>query len=57
MKYAPFTSLIDLPFYYSLASHKIEHDKLDESPRKVVGQYVASDGRMQISGNALEVEK
>jgi len=54
MKYAPFSSLIDLPFYYSLASHKIDYDKLDESPRKVLGQYLSHDGgRMQIHGNAL----
>ncbi|PUU74843.1 hypothetical protein B9Z19DRAFT_1103255 [Tuber borchii] len=54
MKYAPFSSLIDLQFYYSLASHKIDYDKLDESPRKVLGQYLPHDGgRMQIHGSAL----
>ncbi|CAZ81899.1 unnamed protein product [Tuber melanosporum] len=54
MKYAPFSSLIDLQFYYSLASHKIDYDKLDESPRKVLGQYLPHDGgRMQVHGNAL----
>lgn len=57
MKYAPFSSLIELPFYYSLASHKIDHDKLDESPRTVVGQYVPHDGgRMQVHGSALTAD-
>ena len=55
VKYAPFESAIDLPFYYSLAAHKIDHDKLDDSPRRVLGRYVPRDGhRMQICGDALE---
>jgi ubiquitin-like modifier-activating enzyme ATG7 len=54
MKYAPLESAIDLPFYYSLAQHKIDYDKLDDSPRKVLGQYVPRDGqRLQVQGNAL----
>jgi ubiquitin-like modifier-activating enzyme ATG7 len=58
VKYAPFESAIDLPFYYSLASHKIDYDKLDDSPRKVLGRYVPRDGhRMQIQGDALEADK
>lgn len=57
MKYAPFESSVELPFYYSLASHKIDFDKLDDSPRKVLGQYVPRDGqRMQIPGNALTTD-
>ena len=58
VKFAPFESAIDLPFYYSLASHKIDYDKLDDSPRRVLGQYVPWDKqRMQIQGDALEVDE
>ena len=58
VKYASFESAIELPFYYSLASHKIDYDKLDDSPRRVLGQYAPWDGqRMQIQGKALEVDE
>jgi ubiquitin-like modifier-activating enzyme ATG7 len=58
VKFAPFESAIDLPFYYSLASHKINYDKLDDSPRRVLGQYVPKDSqRMQIQGDALEADE
>ncbi|KAF8541015.1 hypothetical protein BDD12DRAFT_916812 [Trichophaea hybrida] len=58
VKYAPFESAIDLPFYYSLAAHKIDYDKLDDSPRKVLGRYVPRDGhRMQIQGDALVADR
>ncbi|KAL1976416.1 hypothetical protein VTN31DRAFT_2698 [Thermomyces dupontii] len=60
MQYTPFASDIELPFYTSLASLKVNHDKLDDSARKVLGLYEirASDAppascRMQIHGNAL----
>ena len=60
MKYVPFASDIEIPFYASLASHKINHDKLDDSARKVLGLYEIrpsdapeSSCRMQIHGNAL----
>lgn len=60
MQYTPFVSDIELPFYTSLASLKINHDKLDDSARKVLGLYEirSSDApdascRMQIHGNAL----
>ncbi|MCJ1281691.1 Autophagy protein 7 [Xylographa opegraphella] len=59
-KYATFTSDIELPFYTSLASHKINHDKLDDSARRVLGLYELnpkdSDNascRMQLHANAL----
>lgn len=58
MKYAPFESAIELPFYYSLAAHKIDYDKLDDSPRRVLGHYLPRDAnRMQIAGNALEADE
>ena len=51
---------IELPFYTSLASHKINHDKLDDSARAVLGLYEirpsdpeAASCRIQIHGNAL----
>ncbi|OXV06615.1 hypothetical protein Egran_05617 [Elaphomyces granulatus] len=60
MQYAPFSSDIELPFYTSLASLKIDHDKLDDSARKVVGLYEIRSAdvpeascRMQVHGNAL----
>ncbi|ROT41222.1 E1-like protein-activating [Sodiomyces alkalinus F11] len=59
LQYAPFTSDIELPFYAALFSSKIDHDKLDDSVRKVIGQYAplpVEPGRsckMQILGNAL----
>ncbi|KAL1957129.1 hypothetical protein VTO42DRAFT_6272 [Malbranchea cinnamomea] len=60
MQFTPFVSDIELPFYASLASLKLNHDKLDDSTRKVLGLYEirASDPpeascRMQIHGNAL----
>ncbi|KAJ5782195.1 Molybdenum cofactor biosynthesis MoeB [Penicillium paradoxum] len=60
MQYTPFASDIELPFYTSLASHKINHDKLDDSARAVLGLYEirpsdseAASCRIQIHGNAL----
>ncbi|OKL55737.1 Ubiquitin-like modifier-activating enzyme atg7 [Talaromyces atroroseus] len=60
MQYTPFVSDIELPFYTSLASQKINYDKLDDSARKVLGLYEirtsdapATSCRMQILGNAL----
>lgn len=59
LRFAPFTSEVDLPFYGALFSSKLEDDKLDDSARKVLGlyspQYVEPDQscRMQILGNAL----
>ncbi|KAI9724944.1 MAG: Autophagy protein 7 [Candelaria pacifica] len=60
MQFAPFASDIELPFYTSLASHKINHDRLDDSARKLLGLYEVrpSDApdvscRMQVHGNAL----
>ena len=60
LKFAPFSSDIELPFYTSLASHKINHDKLDDSARRLLGLYELNSSedpnvscRMQIRGNAL----
>ena len=60
MQYVPFASDIEFPFYASLASHKINHDKLDDSARKLLGLYEIrpSDNkehscRMQVHANAL----
>lgn len=60
MQYTPFASDIELPFYTALASHKINHDKLDDSARSVLGLYEIRSAdpanvscRMQIHGNAL----
>lgn len=60
MQYTPFASDIELPFYSSLASLKLNHDRLDDSARKVLGLYEIravdppeNSCRMQIHGNAL----
>ncbi|KAL4901962.1 hypothetical protein BDW74DRAFT_159328 [Aspergillus multicolor] len=60
MQYAPFASDIELPFYTALASHKINHDKLDDSARKILGLYEIRPAdppnvscRIQVHGNAL----
>jgi ubiquitin-like modifier-activating enzyme ATG7 len=60
MQYAPYASDIELPFYTALASHKINHDKLNDSARSVLGLYEirSTDAdnascRIQIYGNAL----
>ena len=60
LKFAAFSSDIELPFYTSLASHKINHDKLDDSARRLLGLYELKPSedsniscRMQIRGNAL----
>jgi ubiquitin-like modifier-activating enzyme ATG7 len=60
MQYVPFASDIEIPFYAALASHKINHDKLDDSARKLLGLYEIrpsdspeNSSRMQVHGNAL----
>lgn len=60
MQYTPFASDIELPFYTALASLKINHDKLNDSARKLLGLYEIrstdppnASCRMQIHGNAL----
>ena len=60
LKFATFTSDIELPFYTSLAFHKVNHDKLDDSARKVLGLYEIRNNdppetscRLQIHSNAL----
>ncbi|KIW14585.1 E1-like protein-activating enzyme Gsa7p/Apg7p [Exophiala spinifera] len=60
MQYVPFASDIEIAFYASLASHKINHDKLDDSARKVLGLYEIRPAdskehscRMQVHANAL----
>ena len=64
LKFAALSSEIDLPFYAALASLKINHDKLDDSPRKVLGQYELSSTadpstscRIQIQETALTGEE
>ncbi|KAJ5172256.1 Ubiquitin-like modifier-activating enzyme atg7 [Penicillium capsulatum] len=60
MRYTPFASDIELPFYTALASQKVNHDRLDDSARPVLGLYeirstdpANASCRMQIHGNAL----
>jgi ubiquitin-like modifier-activating enzyme ATG7 len=60
LKYAPFVSEIELPFYTSLANHKINIAKLDDSARQLWGLYEIRANQpkdepchMQIRANAL----
>ncbi|OAG03406.1 autophagy-related protein 7 [Paraphaeosphaeria sporulosa] len=60
LKFAPWQSDVDVQFYAALAHIKINHDKLDDSARKVLGLYEvrANDApgrsnRIQIHPNAL----
>lgn len=60
LRFATLSSDIELAFYTSLASHKINHDKLDDSARRLLGLYELRPGdapeascRVQIRGNAL----
>ncbi|KAL2127989.1 hypothetical protein VTI74DRAFT_9870 [Chaetomium olivicolor] len=60
LKFVPFSSEIELPFYSALFSSKLDHDKLDDSARPVLGLYEPrvqadpeSSTRMQILGSAL----
>jgi ubiquitin-like modifier-activating enzyme ATG7 len=60
LKYTGWTSDIDIQFYAALAHIKINHDKLDDSARKLLGLYEVRPGdhdsrsqRMQIHPNAL----
>lgn len=60
MQFTPFISNVEFPFYTSLASRKINHDMLDDSPRKLVGLYEIRPAdtpeascRLQIHGSAL----
>lgn len=60
LKFAPWTSDIDIAFYSALATLKLHHDKLDSSTRRVLGLYQIQtkdppqrSARMQIHGAAL----
>lgn len=60
LQFAPFSSEIELPFYTALFNSKLDHDKLDDSVRAVMGVYEPranaapeESTRMQIHGSAL----
>jgi len=60
IKFAPWQSDVDVQFYAALAHIKINHDKLDDSARKLLGLYDVRPGdhpsrstRIQIHPNAL----
>ncbi|KAF1809323.1 ubiquitin activating E1 enzyme-like protein [Eremomyces bilateralis CBS 781.70] len=64
VQYTPWTSDLELGFFAGLANLKINHDKLDDSARKVLGLYEIRSGdaperscRMQIHGNALTADE
>ncbi|KAK4452380.1 hypothetical protein QBC34DRAFT_34138 [Podospora aff. communis PSN243] len=60
LQFVPWVSEIELPFYSALFSSKLEHDRLDDSVRPVLGLYepraqadAQASSRMQILGSAL----
>jgi ubiquitin-like modifier-activating enzyme ATG7 len=60
LKFAPWQSDVEVQFYAALAHIKINHDKLDDSARKVLGLYdvrstdhSSRSTRMQLHHNAL----
>lgn len=64
LQFKPWSSDIELSFYAALASLKINHDKLDDSARKVLGLYEVKPSdkperscRMQIHGSALTTDE
>ena len=64
LKFVPFSSQLELPFYTAFFNSKLEHDKLDDSARSVVGIYEArseaeptQSARMQIHANALSSKR
>ena len=64
LQFATFSSDIELHFFASLAAHKINNDKLDDSARRLLGLYQlrpSSDRniacRMHIHGNALTADE
>lgn len=64
LKFAPFSSEIELPFYSALFASKLDHDKLSDSARPVLGLYEPRPGtapddsvRMQVLASALNSNK
>ncbi|KIW05636.1 E1-like protein-activating enzyme Gsa7p/Apg7p [Verruconis gallopava] len=64
LQFAPWSSDIELAFYATLASLKIDKDRLDDSARKVLGLYELKPGdkpersaRMQIHSTALTTDE
>jgi hypothetical protein len=60
LRFAPWQSDVDVQFYAALAHIKINHDKLNDSARKVLGLYEVRSGehqarsvRCQVHPNAL----
>ncbi|EPE08325.1 ubiquitin-like modifier-activating enzyme atg7 [Ophiostoma piceae UAMH 11346] len=60
LQFATFNSIIEMPFYSALFASKLDHDKLDDSARAVLGLYEprnekdpGTSSQMQIQGGAL----
>ncbi len=60
LQFATFNSQLEMPFYSALFASKIDHDKLDDSARQVLGLYeprgednAVESVKMQVNGNAL----
>lgn len=59
IQFVPNSSEIELPFYSALFALKLDHDKLDDSARQVLGLYEPravdpeDSCKLQVLGNAL----
>lgn len=59
LKFSPFEPRVEMPFYFALFSSKLDHDKLDDSARQIMGIYeptsIPGDKScwLQIRANAL----
>lgn len=59
IQFVPNSSEIELPFYSALFASKLDHDKLDDSARQVLGLYEPraiepeDSCKLQVLGNAL----
>jgi ubiquitin-like modifier-activating enzyme ATG7 len=55
LKFAPWQSDVDVQFYAALAHIKINHDKLDDSARKVLGLYEVRAGDAPGRSNRIQI--
>lgn len=55
LKYAVFNSKIELPFYSAYFDAKLNHDKLDESVRPLLGLYEASKSTDPNESSLLQI--
>lgn len=55
LKFAPWQSDVDVQFYAALAHIKINHDKLNDSARKLLGLYEVRPGDAPARSNRVQI--